>query len=248
MIGDLILTASLQFTKAGVAYTGDFNESISARQLSTKGKNAERGTQIVTNVDGTLPLGSIGTVGYVHLINDGPSLIDTPGTPTIVNIGTPGATTYTYKIVGKQTSPTTGSTVASGAGSTATGNATLDVTNYNRVLWLPVDNAASYDVYRTVGGPTQGKIANVLSTATTYTDPATGIVYMMLEDQGLAGDGVTAPATTPYDSAVTFGPDGIIYPLILKGQEIAMFKWNAAAIHHKSSANTVPIRYVLIEA
>jgi hypothetical protein len=92
--------------------------------------------------------------------------LSNPGAPAITNVGTPGATTWTYKIVAVLAD---GSTTAAGtAGSTATGNATLDATNKNSLTWTAVTGASTYDVYRTVAGlvpSTIGKLANVSSPA-----------------------------------------------------------------------------------
>src|SRR3972149_7191836 len=54
-------------------------------------------------------------------------------------------------------------------------------TNYNAITWSAVTNAVSYDIYRTTGGATQGKMGN-----------PTGPV---LNDTGLVGGGETAPST-----------------------------------------------------
>lgn len=108
--------------------------------------------------------------------------LSTPGAPTVTPQGTSGAATWTYKIVAITG---TGTTEASAAGSTATGNATLDGTNYNRLTWTAVTNAIGYWIYRTASGgtpATTGRIA-VLGAVTTY------------DDQGGAGDSATAPTT-----------------------------------------------------
>lgn len=112
-----------------------------------------------------------------------PTALATPATPLITPQGTVGATTWTYKIVARSGSPTTatGRTAASAAGSTTTGNATLTSVNSNLIAWQPVPGATSYDVYRTVGGATQGLIGS--TAGRTFTDT------------GLAGDSSTAPTT-----------------------------------------------------
>jgi len=102
----------------------------------------------------------------------------TPALPTVTPQGTPGATAYSYKVVALAQN---GVSAASAAGSTATGNATLSGTNFNRLLWTAVTGATAYAIYRTVGGVTQGLIATVGNTLT-------------VDDTGLAGDSATAPA------------------------------------------------------
>lgn len=123
-------------------------------------------------------------------------LVATPAAPTVTPTGTAGTTSYSYKIVAKQGPGTkTGSmggttvntTAASTAGSTATGNAALSGTNFNHITWTaPAGSAvgafAGYDVYRTAGGATQGKIGST----------AAGV--LAFDDTGLVADGTTAPA------------------------------------------------------
>lgn len=243
MIGDLILAASLQFPKQG----SDFDINIIARSLGVTGKNAIKDTKQLTTSDYTFPLGGIGTIGYVALRNDGAFLIDTPAAPIISNVGTPGAATWTYKIVARKG---TAYTVAGAAGSTATGNATLTTGNYNHIKWLPVDDAESYDIYRTVSGGTPaslGKIGNVLPAAF-ETDPVTGIKYIFLDDKALVGDASSAPSSSPFDFSCIFGPDGTNYQIKLRGQDFAVFPWNAAALHGKANFNTTPIFAAIFEA
>lgn len=120
------------------------------------------------------------TVGAVAAKNVTVSGLATPGSITVTPTGTTGATTYTYKLVARLADGTT--TEAGAASTTAAGHATLSAINYNALSWAAVSGAASYDVYRTVGGATQGKIAS----ATTA---------LSLNDTGLAGGGETAPST-----------------------------------------------------
>lgn len=108
--------------------------------------------------------------------------LSSPGSITVTPQGTSGAATWTYKLVAINTN---GTTEAGAASSTATGNATLDGTNYNRLTWSAVTNASGYWIYRTAVGTsptTTGRIA-VLGAVTTY------------DDQGAAGDSATAPTT-----------------------------------------------------
>lgn len=92
-----------------------------------------------------------------------------PGTPTVTPQGATGATSYSYKVVavdadGNRTTPST-------AGSTATGNATLNGSNFNRVSWSAVPAATKYEVYRSASGGTPsstGKIGE--ATASPFDD------------------------------------------------------------------------------
>jgi hypothetical protein len=97
--------------------------------------------------------------------------------PTVTPQGTPGATAYSYVVV---TTKEDGSVTRSAVGSTATGNATLSGTNFNLVEWAAIAGATKYEVYRTVGGDEQGKIATVT--------PGPG-VDLECEDKDLTGTG-----------------------------------------------------------
>jgi hypothetical protein len=106
-----------------------------------------------------------------------------PDTPTVTPTGTTGATTWTYKIVAKKTSTEQFSAASSG-GTTATGNATLSSTNYNRIAWDEVDDANQYDIYRTVASGTPNTTGLIGTTNNTF-----------FNDTGVAGDASTPPAT-----------------------------------------------------
>src|SRR3990167_10243088 len=85
--------------------------------------DAERGLYLQTN--------SVGIAGGAHVT--GPltiSALATPGSITVTPMGTTGATTYTYKLVATVGGVTTDQGAAS---STATCNATLNGTNFNRL-------------------------------------------------------------------------------------------------------------------
>jgi hypothetical protein len=101
-------------------------------------------------------------------------------TPTVTPTGTAGSTSYSYEVVAYNGN---GDTLPSTAGTTTTGNATLSGTNYNALSWASATGATGYKVLRTVGGSTQGLIANVVTT--TYND-----------------QGATASSYTPVGSAV----------------------------------------------
>lgn len=106
-------------------------------------------------------------------------LLSAPGAPSVTPQGTPGATTHTYRVVA--VSPEGLRTQAGATGTTGTGAATLNGTNFNRLTWSAVPGADRYEIYRTVGGATQGKIATTALTT--------------LDDTGLIGDAATPPST-----------------------------------------------------
>lgn len=125
----------------------------------------------------------------------------TPATPLVSPQGTTGATTYTYKVVANNA---VGSSEAGQAGSTTTGNATLSGSNFNRLNWTTVPYATTYDVYRTVGGATTGKIVSATSSTTA-------------DDTGLAGDSATAPTVNTSGVTQAFWQDAELLDIAIKG-------------------------------
>lgn len=115
--------------------------------------------------------------------------------PTVTPTGTPGTTGYSYYIVGVNA---LGDTMPGPTGSTSTGNATLNGTNYNAISWAAVPGAASYKVIRSAGGATQGVIA-------------TGITGTSYNDQGAAASAYTAATVDPRGGvqAAMFAPTGL---------------------------------------
>lgn len=114
-----------------------------------------------------------------------PPLLATSPTPSVGNEGTSGATAYGYKLVGVDANGKKGA--VSVEGTTATGNAVLDVTNFNRLTWTDVAGYVSYEIHRTSssGTPaTTGLIGTVLSGVQTF------------DDVGLAVTDATAPNAT----------------------------------------------------
>lgn len=109
-------------------------------------------------------------------------LVANPAAPTVTPQGAGGAVTYSYKIVAKGTSGQT--TAASSAGSTATGNATLSVSNFNRVTWTNVAQNQGYDIYRTVSNGTPSSLGKIGSV---------GAGVTQFDDTGLAGDASSEP-------------------------------------------------------
>lgn len=69
-----------------------------------------------------------------------------PTSPGVTNIGAAGATTYSYKITAID-EETYEESLPSTVATTTTGNATLSITNFNRVTWTNVSGAISYNVY-----------------------------------------------------------------------------------------------------
>lgn len=156
-----------------------------------------------------------------------PGALADPSAPTITPAGVTGATAYSYKVVAMHRA---GTTAASAAGSTASGNATLTSSNYNRVVWTAVTNAESYMVYRTVGAATQGLI---------------GVVGNVLEldDTGLTGDSSTAP--TANTSGGTYWSSQELVDIISKG---ANDLWGALIDLHQEHFQTIDTTNVTLAA
>jgi len=110
--------------------------------------------------------------------------------------GTSGSTTYTYactSVAANGESPASTATIT-------TGNATLSATNYIEVACFGVPGAQSLNIYRTVGGATQGKIANVPNGNGNFPDASN------FDDTGIAGDGTSPPGTNTTGSFTGYGP------------------------------------------
>lgn len=103
----------------------------------------------------------------------------------ILNKGTAGTTTYSYVFVALAGC---GHSAPSTTYTTTTGNATLDTTNYNALGIAPAGGAWGFDVYRTAGGATQGKIGTVYVASNNPNG-----FELALNDTGLAGDGTSPP-------------------------------------------------------
>jgi hypothetical protein len=134
-----------------------------------------------------------------HLLEQ-PSL-STPSAPTVTPTGTTGATAYTYKIVARNRDQRS---IASSGTATATGNATLSSTNFNRITWSAVTGATYYEVHRT---------------ATSGTPTTTGIIaivgnVLQLDDTGLTGDASTAPTAA---SGGNFWTDDELVSILVNG-------------------------------
>ena len=115
--------------------------------------------------------------------------IDSISTPaiTVANVGTTGAVTYGYRVSALNS---VGETLACSTVTTATGNASLTTSNFNRISWTRVSGATSYKVY----GRTSG---SELLMAT-----VTGVHY---DDVGTATPSGALPTanTTGYSSSRT---------------------------------------------
>jgi hypothetical protein len=138
---------------------------------------------IVTEVDLNIVTAFGGGSSPSIQIGSGAYIAAAPATPVVTNVGTTGSTTYNYKLSGFDGA--VGTTAASTAGVNTTGNATLTGANYNSTTTTTVVGR-QYNVYRTVGGSTQGLIG-------TFTATSTSSVF---NDTGLAATGTTPSSNT----------------------------------------------------
>lgn len=102
----------------------------------------------------------------------GASTLTNPSVPTVTPTGTPGATAYSYGIVGCQDVALQYCSAISPIGSTSTGNASLSSSNYN-ALTAYADTLYGYRGYvicRTAGGATQGIITSTLLAGKKFND------------------------------------------------------------------------------
>jgi hypothetical protein len=137
---------------------------------------------------------------------------ENPSAPGVNAVGTTGATTYTYSIVGYNA---VGNTVGSATTSIANGNASLNSTNYNQITFSSLAGITKYCIWRTVGGATLGNIGCVSALATLSTSSYdTGFAanssdnIYIFKDTGLTGDAAALPTL---DSTGGFQLTSIIF-------------------------------------
>lgn len=142
-----------------------------------------------TNLDGTYPIsGSVALTGSLTTTQ----IANPSQEVAVVNSGTPGGTAYSYSYTCLDASGAT--TAGTSAASTASGNATLNTTNFNTLEAKQIAGCTSYNFYRTASSGTPsstGLIGNVVTNL--VTDTFANVV--LLQDKGLAGDSSTAPVT-----------------------------------------------------
>lgn len=135
-----------------------------------------------TMVTQQLPQSAYGFGGHGGTVSIRP-VINKPTGVAVSNQGAAGSTSYTYFVIACErptsltTSPVIGEGMEDYASSvgvtTATGNATLTGSNFNRITWNAVPNALSYIVYRSAsaGTPaTTGPIGRIAAGTLTFDD------------------------------------------------------------------------------
>ncbi len=199
---------------------------------------AAKGTKYnkdIATADSSFSLDQVTTIGYVRIRNNAQALVPLvpPAAPVITEGGTPGSTTRDYKIVALQSDGTYAA--ASAAGISTTGAAALNGTDFETITWVAVAGATSYDIYRSVAGGTPSTVGKIGNT--------TGITF---DDTGLAGDTTTAPSVAA-DNLLLIGHTSGTYTLALNGGEVAIFRWNQAALHHKANTRIIPVEITILD-
>jgi hypothetical protein len=129
----------------------------------------------ITTQGGNLELGSLAT----------------PSGVAVSPVGTAGSTAYGYRISAINGN---GETVAATTVSTATGNATLSATNYNRITWSGVAGATGYKIYGRTSS-SELYMATVNSPTLLYNDTGTATPSGALPTSNTTGGTITYPAT-----------------------------------------------------
>jgi hypothetical protein len=155
-----------------------------------------------------------------------------PSGLAIANEGTAGTTQYAYSI---QTVYSNGTTSLLTAGvSTYTGNATLNGTNYNQIQWIPVPNAVSYNIYRTIAGGTPSTVGLIASAvAGTLTTNTLGNQVLSYNDTGLTASGLASG--TPAITGIT-NSAGLYYAMAY--QIVAVFPNGAQTVSGSYTTTT----------
>lgn len=137
-------------------------------------------------------------VGYRHV--DGqvfPALIvsasalGVPGAPTVNVVGAAGAASYSYRITALTVQ---GETTVGTAGTTATGNAALTGSNFNRVTWTAVAGATGYRVYGRTGGSELLMATIQVTTPGGSTKVGGGVINVNASGNGFEDTGTVTPA------------------------------------------------------
>lgn len=130
--------------------------------------------------------------------------ISTPTGLVITPVGTPGTKTWVYHVAAVNATGNTDTVAAL----THTGNAILDVTNFNELSWNASVGATGYWIFRTATDGTSplttGRIA-VLGATTVY------------DDQGAAGDGSSVPTVNSTGLTSPFWSSAELIDLVNSG-------------------------------
>jgi len=107
-----------------------------------------------------------------------------PAAPTLARGGIAGTTHYGYKVVAVRS---TGHTAASAEATYTTGFAALDSAHWIDIVPPVVPGATAWDIYRTTGGSSQGKLGTIQNQV------FAGVQHARFRDLGHAATEETAP-------------------------------------------------------
>jgi hypothetical protein len=142
--------------------------------------------------------------GYGTIIT---TALSVPSAPTVANIGTAGSSDWTYKV---SACTVVSCTAKSAAGSTSTGNATIDGTNFNRPSVVAVTGASSYRWYRTVAA-TDPTTLGYIGTTTLPTIDDTGLTGYGNDSPQGSSAGLMIPDTLRVNNSIFLGTaDGAV--------------------------------------
>lgn len=139
----------------------------------------DKNSQGIIGVESTIDddrLHVVGTQNICGGLNVAP--ISSPVAPTVTQQGTPGSTSWGYKVSALSDQ---GETMASAETQIANGAATLNGTDLNRLTWSGVEGAASYNIYRSAAGGTPDTLGLIGS--------VDDIDILQFDDTGLAASG-----------------------------------------------------------
>ncbi len=165
-----------------------------------------------TYLNGSLSCGNIynasGTTTnvYTGLSNFGET-INQFSTPTLNGsnftvIGTAGSTHYTYVVVARDLN---GNGVASASYTVTTGNSSLSGTNYIQCAFTPPTGCSSCELWRTVGGSTQGLIGTFTLASNAPNAVSFANAQTVINDTGQSATTGTLPVSNSTGSVVAQG-------------------------------------------
>jgi hypothetical protein len=134
--------------------------------------------------------------------------LSTPANITVTPVGTAGTTTYGYRVSAINGN---GETLASATIETTTGNATLDTTNYNRILWDAVAGATGYKVYGRTSG-SELLMTTVNSPTLYYNDTGADTPSGDLPSANTTGGNITYPSAYGPKRSIILTASGATIP------------------------------------
>lgn len=182
-------TSVIRITDTSIAMYGSTLDLASATKIRFSSDATYFGTKtlgIVQTSAGRLQInsGTVGQWGGLDVGSVSMKSLATPGAPTVTPQGVGGATNWGYRIVAYLADGTLG-TAAGAEGTTAAGNANLDMSNYNQITWVAVAGATCYRIWRTTAGGAPATTGLITGAAC--------LTAVTFDDTGFAGDGSAAP-------------------------------------------------------